>query len=255
MRVWAAVLLVGTLRLWMANSAFVPLTFFQPCISRPNSLQVASRQLGPSWPSTCLARSSRIRASVPGVGFMTMFAKWYGRRSAWCGSDWPKGSITRLNVWLDGGMTVGLRGAGDSCVGHGGMLGISILEGAGAYGVLGGGEEVDTLIGGGALGSGTLGGGAGEPDQRVVGGVVGVTGVGTGRSKCMIFDNCISAFICSFPNFADCEAGCGCLRAAMSSWIERVMFLCGERPGITWSCENNRTVSPWRTRRVLGHQM
>ena len=28
MRIWSAVLLVGTLRLWMANSVFVPLKFF-----------------------------------------------------------------------------------------------------------------------------------------------------------------------------------------------------------------------------------
>ena len=93
-------------------------------------------------------------------------------------------------------MTVGMRGAGASCVGYGGMLGTFILGGAGAYGILGGGEEV-----------GTLGGGAGKPDQRVIGGMVGVTGLGTGRAKCMIFDNCVSAFVCSFPNFAVGEAG------------------------------------------------
>ena len=75
MRIWAAVLLVGNLRLWMANSVLVLLTFFQPCISRPNSLQVASRQVGPSWPSTHPERRSRIRASVPVVGFINVFEK------------------------------------------------------------------------------------------------------------------------------------------------------------------------------------
>ena len=131
MRIWAAVLLVGTFCLWMANSVFVPLTFFQPCISRPNSLQVTSRQVGPSWPSTRPERRSRIRASVPVVGFMTVFAKWQESRSVWCGSDWPKGAMTRLHVWLDGGMTVGMRGAGASCVGHGEMLGVFIIGDAG----------------------------------------------------------------------------------------------------------------------------
>ena len=87
---------------------------------------------------------------------MTVFAKWYGRRSAWCGSNWPNGSMTRLHVWLDGDMTVGMRGAGASCVGYGGMLGIFVLGGEGAYGILGGGEEVGTLRGGGAVGSGNL---------------------------------------------------------------------------------------------------
>ena len=84
-------------------------------------------------------------------------------------------------------MTVGMHGAGDSCVGHGGMLGIFILGGAGAYDILGSGEEVGTLGGGGAVGSGTLRGGAGRPYQWVIGGVVGVTGLGTGRAKCTIF--------------------------------------------------------------------
>ena len=208
---------------------------FQIYISLPNYLQVASRQVGPSWPSMRPARMSQICTSVPVVGFMTVFAKWYGSRSAWCGSNWPKGAMTRLHVLLDGGMTVGLRRDGDSCVGHCGMLGIFILGGAGTYGVLGGGEEVGTLGGGGALGSGTLGGVAGKPDQRVIGGVVGVTGVVTGRAKCMIFDNCISAFVYSFPNFAVGEAGCGCLRVVMSSWMERVMFSCREMPRRTWS--------------------
>ena len=71
--------------------------------------------------------------------------------------------MKRLHVWLDGGMTVGMCGAGASCVGHGGMLGIFILGGAGAYGILGGGEEVGTLGGGGAVGSGTLESGSGRP--------------------------------------------------------------------------------------------
>ena len=57
--------------------------------------------------------------------------------------------MKRLQVWLDGGMTVGMRGAGDSCVVHDGMLGIFILIGEEAYGILGGGEEVGTLGGGG----------------------------------------------------------------------------------------------------------
>ena len=141
--------------------------------------------------------------------------------------------MTRLYVWLDGGMTVRMRGDGASCVGHGGMLGIFILGGAGAYGVLGGGEEFGTLGGGGAVGSFTLGGRAGRPYQWVICGMVGVTGLEMGRAKCMIFDNCISACVCSFPKFAVGEAGFGCWRAATSSWIERLMFLCGERPGRT----------------------
>ena len=142
--------------------------------------------------------------------------------------------MTRFHVWLDEGMTVGMRRVGASCVGQGGMLGIFILGGAGAYGILGCREEVGTLGGGGEVGSGTLGCGSGRPDQWVIGGVVGVTGLGMGRAKCMIFDNCISACVCSFPNFAVGEAGCGCWRAAMSSWIECIMFSCGERPGRTW---------------------
>ena len=185
-----------------------------------------------------------MRNPVPVFRFMNVFAKWYGRRYAWCGSDCPKGAIKRLHGWLDGSMMVGVRGAGVSCVGHGGMLGIFILRGAGAYGILGSGEEFGTLGGGGVVGSNTLIGGAGKSDQQVIGGVVGVTGLGTGRAKCMIFDNCISSFVCSFPNFSVGEAGCGCLRSAMSSWIERVMFSCGERPGRTWSSGKNRTVSP-----------
>ena len=91
----------------------------------------------------------------------------------WCRSDWSDGAMTRLHVWLDGDMTVGMRGAGASCVGHGGMLGTFILGGAGAYGILGGGEAVGTLGGGGSVGTGNLGGRAGRPDQRVIGGMVG----------------------------------------------------------------------------------
>ena len=152
--------------------------------------------------------------------------------------------MKRLHVWLDGGMTVGMCGAGASCVGHGGMLGIFILRGAGAYGIFGGGDAVVTPRGGRAIGSGTLRGRSGRPDQWVIGGMVGVTGLGTGRSKCMIFDNCISAWVCLLPNFAVGESGCGCWRAAMSSWIECVIFSCGDRPGRTWSWGKNLTVSP-----------
>ena len=143
--------------------------------------------------------------------------------------------MKRLNVCLDVVMTLGICMAGSSCLGHGGMLFIYILGGAGAYGILGGGEEFGTLGGGGAVVSGTLGGRSGRPDKWVIGGMVGLTGLGTGRAKCMIFDNCISACVCSFPNFAVGEAGYGCWISAMSSWIERVMFLCRERPGRTWS--------------------
>ena len=81
--------------------------------------------------------------------------------------------MTRLHVWLDEGMTVGMHGAGVSCVGHGGMLGIFILVCAGADDILRGGEEVGTLRDGGEVGAGTLGGRSGRPDQRVIGGVVG----------------------------------------------------------------------------------
>ena len=66
-----------------------------------------------------------------------------------------------------------MRGAGVSCVGHGGMLGIFILRGAGTDGILGDGEAVGTLGGGGAVGASILRGGAVRPDQRVIGGVVG----------------------------------------------------------------------------------
>ena len=138
--------------------------------------------------------------------------------------------MTRLHVRLDGGMTVGMRGAGDICVGQDGMLGIFILGGAGAYVLLGDGEAVGTLGGEGAVGTGNLGGRAGRPDQQVIGGMVWVTGLGTGRANCMIFDNCISACLCSLPNFSVGEAGCGCWRAAMSLWMERVIFSCWERP-------------------------
>ena len=104
---------------------------------------------------------------------MTVFAKWWGSRSVWCGSDSPDGLMTKFHVWLDGGIMVGMHGACVSCVGHSGMLGIFILGGAGADGIIGGGEAVVTLGGGGAVGTITLGGGAGSPDQRVIGGVVG----------------------------------------------------------------------------------
>ena len=99
-----------------------------------------------------------MRASVPVVGFTTVFEKWWSSRSAWCGSCWLDGVMTRLHVWLDGGMTVGMRGADVSCVGHGGMLGIFILGGAGAGGIFGGGEAVFTLGDVGAVCTGTLGG-------------------------------------------------------------------------------------------------
>ena len=82
--------------------------------------------------------------------------------------------------------------------GHGGMLGIFILVGAGTYGILVGGEAVGTLGGGRAVVSITLGGRAGRPDQWVIGGMVGVTGLEMGRAKCMILDNCISACVCSY---------------------------------------------------------
>ena len=68
---------------------------------------------------------------------------------------------------------MGIRGAGVSCVGYGWMLGIFILGGAEGDGILGGGEAVGTLGGRGAVGVSTLGGGAGRPDQQVIGGVVG----------------------------------------------------------------------------------
>ena len=68
---------------------------------------------------------------------------------------------------------VGMGGAGISCVGHGGMLGIFILGCAGADGILGGEGAVDILRGGEAVGACTLRGRAGIPDQRVIGGVVG----------------------------------------------------------------------------------
>ena len=63
-----------------------------------------------------------------------------------------------LHVWLDGGMTVGMRGADVSCVGHGGMLGIFILGGAGAGSLFRGREAVGTLGGEGAVFTDTLGG-------------------------------------------------------------------------------------------------
>ena len=76
-----------------------------------------------------------------------------------------------------------MRGVGASYVGHGRMLGIFTLGGAGADGLLGGrgavgilgsGGTVGTLGGWGAVGTITLGGSAGRPDQRVIGGMVGV---------------------------------------------------------------------------------
>ena len=57
------------------NNVFVPFTSFQPCMSCPNSLQVASRQMGTSWPSTHPTRKSQIRAFVPVVGFMNVLVK------------------------------------------------------------------------------------------------------------------------------------------------------------------------------------
>ena len=108
--------------------------------------------------------------------------------------------MTRLHVWFDGGMTVGMRGDGASCVGHGGILGIFILRGV---------EVVGTLGGWGSVGTVTLRGRAVIPDQRVIGGMVGVPGLGKGRANWMIFDNCIIACVCSFPNVAVGEAGCG----------------------------------------------
>ena len=72
MRIWAAVLLEGKLRLWMANSLFVPLTFLQPCMSRPNSLQVASpggavlavNASGEEVVDTCFCASGRVHDCV-----------------------------------------------------------------------------------------------------------------------------------------------------------------------------------------------
>ena len=132
--------------------------------------------------------------------------------------------MARLHVWLDEGMTVGMHEVGDSCVGHGGMPGIFILGGAGAYVIVGGGEAVRTLGGGGAVGTGTLGGRSGRPEQQFICGMVRVTVLGAGRANCMILDNCISACVCSLPNCSVGESGCGCWRAAMSFWIERVRF-------------------------------
>ena len=182
----------------------------------------------------------------------------------WCGSVWPDGAMTYLHVWFDGGVAVGMRGFGASCVGHGGMLRIFTLGGARAYDILGGGGAVSilgsrgavgTLQVGGAAGTGTLGGREGRTDQWVIGGMVRVDELGTGRANCTILDNCISACVCSIPNCAVGEAGCGCWRAAMSSWIERVMFFWGERPGRTCSWGKKRTVSTWQTRRVSGNQI
>ena len=128
--------------------------------------------------------------------------------------------MIRLHVWLDGVVMFGMRGVGDSCVGHGGMLGIFTLRGAGVCGIFGGGGAIGTLGSGGAVGTstlrgegavgtGNLEGRAGIPDQRVNGGMVWVSGLGTGRANFMIMDNCSSACVCSMPNFAVGEAGCG----------------------------------------------
>ena len=174
--------------------------------------------------------------------------------------------MTRLHVWLDGGVTVGMRRGGACGVGRciGEMMGICILggvgsygtlEGRGAVGTLGSGGEVGTLGSGRAVGTGTLGGGSGRPDQRVIGGMFSIADAGAGRANCIIFDNYISACVCSMPIFSVGDAGCGCWRAATSLWIERVIFSCGERPGRTFSWGKKQAFSPWQTRRVLGHQM
>ena len=91
----------------------------------------------------------------------------------WCGSGWLDGVMTSLHVWLDGGMTVGMRGDDFSCVGHGGMLGIFILGGEETDGIFGGWEAVGTIRGGGAVGTKKIRGRSGRPYQRVIGGVVG----------------------------------------------------------------------------------
>ena len=104
---------------------------------------------------------------------MAVFEKWWGSRSAWCGSVWLDGVMKSLHVWLDGGMTVGTRGDCVSCVCHSGMLGIFILGGAGADDIFGGGEAVGTLGCWGAVCTGTLEGREGRPYQRFVGGVFG----------------------------------------------------------------------------------
>ena len=66
-----------------------------------------------------------------------------------------------------------MRGADVRCTGHGWMLGICVLKGVGAHGVLGGGEAVGALGCKGGVGTGTLGGRAERPNQWVIGGVVG----------------------------------------------------------------------------------
>ena len=68
---------------------------------------------------------------------------------------------------------MGMCRVGASCLGHGEMLGIFTLGGAGADGIFGGGEAVGTLGGGGEVGASNLGGGTGRPDQRFIGEVVG----------------------------------------------------------------------------------
>ena len=74
--------------------------------------------------------------------------------------------MTKLHVWLDGGVMVGIRGGGACGVGRCicGMMRIFTLGGVGAYETLGGGGAVGTLGSGVAVGTGALGGGAGIPD-------------------------------------------------------------------------------------------
>ena len=62
MRIWAALLLVGTLRLWMTNSVFVPLTFFKPCMSRPEVLSVDAS--GEEVADTCFCVSGWVHDRV-----------------------------------------------------------------------------------------------------------------------------------------------------------------------------------------------
>ena len=81
--------------------------------------------------------------------------------------------MTRLHVWFDRGMTVGMRRADVRCTGHGGMLGICVFRGAVSDDVFGGGEAGGTLRCGVAVGTVTLIGRAERPDQLVIGGVVG----------------------------------------------------------------------------------
>ena len=101
----------------------------------------------------------------------------------------PEGEIVRFHVWLDGGVTVGMRRSGAFGVGHGigGIIGICTLGSGGVIGTLRGGGAVGTLGGGGAVG--TLGsGGAWRPDCLVVVGIVGML-VWTGRVNFIISAN------------------------------------------------------------------